>query len=247
MKPLFFLKKIFIAGRIFLVMAFSFFSIHSNAQKSGVMNRPKYDHEKIHFGFILGFNISDFNFHLQPDFRIRDSIYTIESEPIAGLNLGILANLRIGEHFDLRFIPSLSFAQRNLNYYFIYSDSASGKVTKNIESNYLEFPLELKFKSKRLTNYRIYVLAGFRYSIDMISQAKVEEKEKDKNIVKLKRYDYGYEIGLGFDFYMPYFKFSPEIKMYHGLNDLLVQDNKLFTKPLESLFSKVFNLSFTFE
>ena len=247
MKPSFFFKKNFIAGRIFLGMAFSFISIHSNAQKSGVMNRPKYDHEKIHFGFILGFNISDFNFHLQPDFRIRDSIYTIESEPIAGLNLGILANLRIGEHFDLRFIPSLSFAQRNLNYYFIYSDSASGKITKNIESNYLEFPLELKFKSKRLTNYRIYVLAGFRYSIDMISQAKVEEKEKDKNIVKLKRYDYGYEIGLGFDFYMPYFKFSPEIKMYHGLNDLLVQDNKLFTKPLESLFSKVFNLSFTFE
>ncbi len=233
------------ARRIFLLLALSIPVLHANAQREGVMNQPKYDHQPVHFGFLLGFNISDFKVNLEPNFRINDTTYTVESEPIAGLNLGILANIRIGNHFDLRFIPALSFAQRNLNYFVIYSDSAQANVTKTIESNYLEFPVELKFKSKRIRNYRMYVLGGFKYSIDMISQAKV--LEKDKSIVKLKRYDYGYEIGFGFDFYMPYFKFSPEIKMYHGLNNLLVQDEKPFARPLEGLFSKIFNFSFTFE
>jgi hypothetical protein len=190
-------------------------------------------------------NISDFNMNLVPDFKYRDSIYQVETEAVAGLNLGIIANLRINEHFDLRFIPALSFAQRNLNYYLIYRDTARGLVVKTIESNYLEFPIDLKFKSARINNYRIYVLAGAKYSIDMISQASVEAK--DKEIVKLRKFDYGYEIGLGFDFYMPYFKFSPEIKMYHGLNNLLVQDNKTFSRPLESMFSKNFVISLTFE
>jgi hypothetical protein len=118
-------------------------------------------------------------------------------------------------------------------------------VVKTIESNYLEFPFDLKFKSKRIRNYRVYVLAGFKYSIDMISQASVEAKDKD--IVKLNRRDYGYEIGFGFDFYMPYFKFAPEIKMYHGLNNLLVQDGKPFARPIEALFSKTFTITFNFE
>ncbi|MCX6291908.1 MAG: porin family protein [Bacteroidetes bacterium] len=234
------LRKIYF---LFLILLGSPF--YTSAQRQGVMNLPRYDHQKIHFGFTLGMNLSDFNINLVPDFRIRDSVYSLESEPIAGLNLGILANLRIGESFDLRFIPSLSFAQRNLNYNFIYSDSLQGMAVKTIESNYLEFPVDLKFKSRRITNYRIYVLAGFKYSIDMISQASVDAKDKD--IVKLKRYDYGYEIGLGFDFYMPYFKFSPEIKMYHGLNNMFQQDGKMYSRPIEALFSKVFVLSFMFE
>ena len=56
----------------------------------------------------------------------------------------------------------------------------------------------------------------------MVSQAKV--KAKDKEFVKLARQDYGYEIGVGVDFYMPMFKLSPEIKMYHGLKNLLVKE-----------------------
>jgi hypothetical protein len=232
--------------KIMLLAVFYFSSfLSSTAQREGSMNQPKYDHQQIHFGFTLGLNVSDFKVNLVSDFRIRDSIYTLESEGVAGLNLGILANLRIGEYFDLRFIPTLSFASRILNYYFIYNDSIQGLVAKSIESNYLEFPVDLKFKSKRIRNYRVYVLAGAKYTIDMISQASVDAKDKD--IVKLKRFDYGYEIGLGFDFYMPYFKFSPEIKMYHGLNNMLQQDGKVYSRPLQSLFSKVFVLSFMFE
>ncbi len=229
----------------FFILSLLFFFLQARAQREGPRNQPKFDYQKVHFGFTLGLNISDFNMNLVPDFKYRDSVYTIISDPVAGLNLGIIANLRLGNYFDLRFIPSLSFSQRNLNYTITYLDTIRKPVTKTIESNYLEFPFDLKFKSKRIRNYRIYVIAGWKYSIDMISQVSVEAKDKD--IVKLNRHDYGYEIGIGFDFYMPYFKFSPEIKMYHGLNNLLVQDGKPFSRPLDALFSKTFVISFNFE
>jgi hypothetical protein len=246
MSSLFFLKQYRCRKRFFfLTVLFLFLFFQSDAQHEGPKNQPKFDYQKIHFGFTLGLNISDFNVNLIPDFKYHDSVYTVVSEAIAGLNLGIVSNLRLGEYFDLRFIPSLAFSQRNLNYTINYMDTARIPVIKTIESNYLEFPFDLKFKSKRIRNYRVYVLAGFKYSIDMISQVSVEAKDKD--IVKLNRRDYGYEIGLGFDFYMPYFKFSPEIKMYHGLNNLLVQDGKAFSRPLDALFSKTFVISFNFE
>ena len=229
-----------------LLMLFIFSTNHSQAQlNNSPINLPKYDHQKIHFGFTLGLNSTNFKVTLVPDFKTMDSIYVVESEPVSGLNLGIISNLRLGEYWDLRFIPALSFAQRNLIYQFKYPDSTSAGTTKSVESTYLEFPLDLKFKSKRVTNYRMYVLAGARYSIDMVSQAKV--RDKDKDIVKLKRYDFGYEIGLGFDFYLTYFKFSPEIKMFNGLNNLLVKDNSRYASPLEQLNSKIFLVSFLFD
>lgn len=229
-----------------LLMLFIFSTNHSQAQlNNSPINLPKYDHQKIHFGFTLGLNSTNFKVTLVPDFKTMDSIYVVESEPVSGLNLGIISNLRLGEYWDLRFIPALSFAQRNLIYQFKYPDSTSAGTTKSVESTYLEFPLDLKFKSKRVTNYRMYVSAGARYSIDMVSQAKV--RDKDKDIVKLKRYDFGYEIGLGFDFYLTYFKFSPEIKMFNGLNNLLVKDNSRYASPLEKLNSKIFLVSFLFE
>lgn len=229
-----------------LLLLFIFSTNHSQAQlNNSPINLPKYDHQKIHFGFTLGLNSTNFKVQLVPDFKTMDSIYVVESEPVSGLNLGIMSNLRLGEYWDLRFIPALSFAQRNLIYQFIYPDSASASTTKSVESTYLEFPLDLKFKSKRVTNYRMYVLAGARYSIDMVSQAKV--RDKDRDIVKLKRYDFGYEIGLGFDFYLTYFKFSPEIKMFNGLNNLLVKDNSRYASPLDKLNSKIFLVSFLFE
>ncbi len=231
---------------LLMAILFFIFQTPSYCQLNKVpINLPKYDHQKIHFGFTLGLNSSNFRVQKVPDFKTQDSIYIIEPQAVMGLNLGIVSNLRLSEYFDLRFIPTLSFAQRNLEYTFLYPGSSGDFITKNIESSYLEFPFLLKFKSRRIDNYRVYVLAGGRYSIDMVSQAKVTNKDKD--IVKLERHDYGYEIGLGFDFYMTYFKFAPEIKMFNGVNNLLVKENTPFAKPLEGLRSKIFLVSFTFE
>jgi len=230
-----------------LALAFLFFVFsNSYAQLNRVpINLPKYDKQRIHFGFTLGLNSSNFRVNKVGNFNSLDSIYSVEPKGVMGLNLGIVSNLRLGEHWDLRFIPALSFVQRNLEYNFFYSGNSGDVVIKSIESTYLEFPVDIKFKSVRINNYRVYVLAGGRYAIDMVSQAKVLNKDKD--IVKLEKRDYGYEIGFGFDFYMSYFKFSPEIKMFNGLNNLLVKENTPYASPLTGLKSKVFLISFTFE
>jgi hypothetical protein len=237
-----FSRKYLLSSSLILLMTFS-----AVAQRRQVMNLPKYDRAKIHFGFVLGLNVSKFRVQAAGDLRIRDTVYSITPRGTSGLNLGIISNLKLGEHFDLRFIPALAFTQRNLEYTMVYTDSNFNKetITKQVESTYLEFPFELKFKSTRIDNYRVYVLAGWKYAIDMVSQAKV--LAKDKEIVKLNKHDQGYEIGIGFDFYMTYFKFSPELKMYNGVTNLLVQDNRRFSAPLNSLYSKAFVISFTFE
>jgi hypothetical protein len=209
------------------------------------INLPKYDQQKLHFGFALGFNSANFVVKKVGNFNLMDSVYSVESTSSGGLNLAILSNLRLGEYFDLRFLPTLSFAQRNLNYELLYSDSLPVSKTKIVESTYLEFPLELKYKSKRVDNYRVYVLGGVKYGIDMVSQAKV--KAQDPDIIKLSRYDYGYEIGLGFDFYLSYFKFSPEIKMFTGMKNLIVPESTIYSSPIEALYSKTFTVSLTFE
>ena len=229
----------------FLLFVSAFYPFVVNAQMdSQPVNLPKYDQQVIHFGFALGINSSRFVIDRVGDFKIRDTIYNVESDPVSGFNLGILSNLRIGNYFDLRFIPTLSFCQRNLNYNFIYNDTTKAFVPISVESTYLEFPINLKFKSKRIDNYRIYVLAGWKYQFDMVSQAKV--KKSDKDIIKLNKNDYGYEIGLGFDFYLTYFKFSPEIKMYTGLSNLLVKENTPISSPIDALNAKTFVVSLFF-
>ncbi|HEX5002460.1 MAG TPA: porin family protein [Bacteroidia bacterium] len=238
-------SRLFLSITLFLIALLLLFGGTTvYAQREKVQNLPNYDRQKIHFGFLLGINTTDFVIGRIPEFNMLDTLYSVESEPQTGFNLGIIVNFKLSEHFDLRFVPDLSFSQRNLNYSF-HTPVKNYSIVKNVESTFLEFPLDLKFKSKRVNNYRVYVLAGAKYTIDMVSQAKVENK--DKQFVKLEKKDYGYEIGLGFDFYLERFKFSPEIKMFHGLNNLLVDDSAIYSTSLKSLRSKIFVFSITFE
>lgn len=227
-----------------LVLVVLFTGGSAFAQRKRVQNLPKYDKQKFHFGFLLGINVTDFTIRRIPEFNKLDSLYVVESSKQTGFNIGIVTNLKLTNNLDLRFIPDLAFSQRNLEYTF----KDLGKdvvVVKEIESTFLQFPLDLKFKSNRVNNYRVYVVGGIKYTIDMVSQAKVENKDKD--FVKLRRNDYGYQYGVGFDFYLERFKFSPEIKMYHGARNLLVDDPKIFSSSLDALRSRVFLISFTFE
>ncbi len=216
------------------------------AQKRRVLNLPNYDKQTIHFGFLLGVN--SFNFIPTPikDLRDVDSVLVIQPGSGSGFSLGIISNLHMGDNFDLRFMPTLSFGERKLNYKInLLSQDSVISRDKRVESTFLEFPLLLKFKSARLNNGRAYLIGGVKPVIDLASQDKVDDK--GEKILKLKRNDINYEIGFGFDFYSQYFKFTPEFKMSYGLKNLLVQDNNLYTLGLQSIHSKAFYLSFTFE
>lgn len=225
---------------LFLVFLFLTGFFNANGQTK---NNPLYDYSKwIHFGFSIGTNISDFRYQLSDDFYKNDSLQTISVEKFPGISLGVITNIHMGEHWDLRFIPSLILNQRAIRYNF----EDRPQVIKNVESVFIETPVHVKFKSVRHTNVRFYVIGGLNYAFDMASE---EEAVQDplKPIVALKPNNYNYEFGFGFDFYFPYFKFSPEIKLSRGLNNILVSGNHVYADSFDKLFSNFLYVSFHFE
>ena len=233
------------AAQLFLILLFITASFESvNAQRIIVKNQEKYDKQWIHFGFLLGTNKTNFKVSRAENLLQNDSVLFLSADGQTGFDLGIISNLRIAENFDLRFTPMLAFSQRNMNYNMTLKVAGSNLVTKKIESTFIQFPLLLKFKSNRVNNYRFYVLGGAKYMIDLVSQAAVEN---DEQLVKLKKYDYGYEIGFGMDLYLPLFKFAPEIKMYQGIPNILANDNAVYTTSLGGLKTRIWSISFTFE
>ena len=229
---------------IFLILISLLKSNFLFAQK--IKNKPNYDDAFWHFGFLLGINKADFIIHPNPILALLDSVYTVESIPQSGFNLGIVSDLRMGNYADLRFIPNLAFSTRELEYQF-KSSKGSFKRTKSIESTFVDFPLDIKLKSERLNNFRAYILVGGKYSIDIVSQKNVNSELLTDAIVKLRKNDFYYSVGVGFDFYAKFFKFSPELKYSFGLRDLLIHEDNVFSKSLDKITSKIINISFTFE
>lgn len=214
----------------------------------GVPNLLKYDKKTFHFGFMLGYNQFNFSIASKADLAEYDSLMVVNTTPLSGFNLGIVTNLRLGKYFDLRFIPGLSFGDRIVNYTIQYSSGSQLVTKKNAESVYLDLPLLVKFKSSRmLNNVRAYVLAGGQYSLDLISAAKKQSSNPRDIILKLYPNDFQGQVGVGFDFYCTYFKFSTELKMSFGFVNLLKQEDNMFATSVTSLKSKIFQISFLFE
>ena len=148
-------------------------------------NLARYDFQKIHFGFTLGINELNFNLQKNANTIDNDTLKTIHTKSQKGFNLGIVSNLRLGKYTDLRFVPALIFGERHLDYGFTDSLSINENQIKKIESTMLDFPIYLKYKSERYNNFRVYVISGLKYSMDIASQDKINDEGQE--IVKLKK------------------------------------------------------------
>ena len=237
-----------ISGRIVFaaILLIWMLPLFSAAQRQIVQNLPKYDFKRYHFGFTLGFTHMDFWVRPAKDLKSLDSLFSVEPINQYGFNIGIVSSVRLFEYLDLRFVPTLTFGDRALEYSVKYQDTLKYLNKKQIESTLIDLPITLKYKSKRINNYRAYVLGGVRYSIDLASQAEKKASVNDV-IIKIKRNDYAGEIGVGFDFYLNYFKFGTELKMAYGVRDLLKREANIYTKGIDKLSSKVMWITFTFE
>ena len=229
-----------------LILIFFQLSTVSYSQKyKKSQNLARYDFQKIHFGFTLGINELNFNLQKNSNTINNDTLKTIYTKSQKGFNLGIVSNLRLGKYTDLRFVPARIFGERQLEYSFEDELSIQQEKLKKIESTLLEFPIYLKYKSARYNNFRAYILAGIKYSMDIASQDEIDDEGQE--IVKLKKNDFMGEIGFGLDFYLEYFKFSPQIKISHGLVNLLTKDQTIYTQSINGLKTNGWMLSFTFE
>ncbi len=232
--------------KYFLISILLFIGFKSFCQKhKKPQNLARYDFQKIHFGFTLGINNLNFNLQQNTKITTNDSLKTIHTKGQKGFNLGIVSNLRLGKYTDLRFVPALIFGERLLDYTFLDSLNTYNDEIKRIESTILDFPIYIKYKSDRYNNFRVYVIGGLKYSMDIASQDKIDDEGQD--IVKLKRNDLMGEIGFGIDFYLEYFKFSPQIKLSQGFINLLKTDQSIYTQSISNLATNGWMLSFTFE
>ncbi len=235
----------------YIVIAFSFLVFgHLSAQKysnnARVLNLERYDKNPYHFGFALGLNQMDFRMKRTEDYRLIDTLYAVNTVAQPGFNIGIVSNLRLTDYLDLRFIPSLLFGERVLQYKYL-NRALLYDEEKRIESNILSFPLLIKYKADRITNTRVYVIGGISYTLDLASQSKKKELFEEVQAVKIFRNDFMYEVGAGFDFYLIYFKLALELKYATGHRNLLKQENTLYTTTIDKLNSQMFIFSVTFE
>ena len=211
-------------------------SFSSFGQK--VLFQEEHDYKPFYFGIALGISKATFHTHLHPSFLEQDSIYVAEPLNNGGFNLGLSATVKLSNRFELRFNPQLMFTERNIYYRLKYKDIDYGyEVNKKVESVITSFPLHFKFNSDRIGNFRVYMLAGGKADIDLASNAKARRAD---DMVRINRFDYGIEAGVGFNFYFPSFILSPELKFSNGLSNLHDRNDKLnYSRVLENIQSRM--------
>ena len=219
------------------------------AQLREQVNMPDYDDKLYHFGINMGVNKSHFNFTHHPYFLNQDSVMDIESVNSTGINLAWLVNLNISEHFDIRTYPiDLTFSEKAFEYALKYPDIAGGEgaiTLKKVQSITLSLPIQIKFSSDRIGNFKVYTIAGGKFDYDLAANA---GKRNGDELITLKKYDYGVEGGIGFHLYFQYFVLSPELKASWGLSNLHSRNPNLkFSNVIDKINSRMISFSLTVE
>ncbi len=196
-----------------------------------------------YFGLTLAYNYSGFKIEHSKRLIGNSSFRFNEGQASSGLTLSMVNNFKIGEFFDFRVLPSVSLSYRRLNYTATNSSVVQSKL---IESVFGEIPLLIRFTSAPYRDKRFFLITGVKYAYDFASNSRSDKNRFE--IVRISPHDFQVEVGMGMQFYLPYFIFSPELKFSHGIGNLLIYDKKVPESTIiEKLFSKVITFSFHFE
>ena len=219
------------------------------AQLRDRINLPDADQKFYHLGVIIMGAQSRLNISQHPLFLQRDSVLVSSPENTLGLGIGGMHTFRLSNRFSARVVfPQLLFVNKALTYRLKYPDPTLDEaplITKNIESILLGVPVQVKFNSDRINNFRFYIMGGFKTEYDLSSKARAKNAE---DLVKLKPVDYGIEAGVGFNFYLPYFIFSPEIKISNGVTNSHSRDPDLkFSNVIDQMKTRMVVFSLIFE
>ena len=220
----------------------------SFGQKYKQERYKNFDKRLFHFGFMLGFNTSDFAVYQKNEAYQSHGLVSLSNDSQPGGQLGILATMKLGTPMlRLRFMPTLSFQERVLIYQSLDSiNFRNGVGEERVNSTSLDFPLMLQFRTKRYNNFTAYALIGGQYSIDLQSQEKASQNYIDP-FIKIKKNDFQGQIGGGVEFFAPFFKFGLELKYSHGFKSSFIQDWTPISNPIDQLYNKSWWFSIIFE
>lgn len=219
-----------------------------------ILNRLYADMKRVHYGFSVGVNFQDLkitnNGYISEDGQAWFADIPSHSP---GFCVNVLADLRLSTHFNLRISPGMYFGNKVVRYFNANApedalEPSIKQQRQNVKATYIVLPIDLKFSARRHHNIRPYFTGGVTGLYDL-------SKERPEQL-RLKDFDVMLTVGMGCDFYLPFFKLCPEVKFCFGLKNLLeknrpdLQDNpamEVFTKSVSKLKNNMVVLTFYFE
>ncbi len=234
-------------------------ALQSFAQERTVQNRPYTDLRPFHFGVVVGTHFQDMELlNVGPQIITNEDGTTTEALITSdqdrwdtGFNVGVIGEFRLNTHFQFRVAPAMYFGTRHITFRDMKDIDPDGNPREQhqeMKSAYISSAFDIIFAAPRFGNHRPYLMGGLTPMINLSG--------KKSDYIKLKRYDLFAEVGLGCDFYLPFFKLRPELKFMYGLGNNLDTDhaNELrdknmikFTNSVKKATTKMIVLSFYFE
>lgn len=220
-----------------------------HAQERKVQNRPYIDARAWHYGFLFGLHMQDIEFVNNGYVNMLESgaeeaWYADVASYTPGFSVGVLGEARLNTYFSFRVIPSMLFGDKTISF---LDQMGKVRVQQAVKSTYLSVPLDIKYSAQRFNNYRPYLVAGLAPAADL-----TVKKQKE---ILVQRFDCYVEVGMGCDFYLPFFKLIPELKFCFGLRDIIVQNRQdlidknllKYTQSVSSGYGKMLMLTLYFE
>ena len=234
------IKKGFLFGFLLMISA-TFF-----AQRERVENLPTFDDRKIHYGFYLGINQNDFKLNLK-----NSNVFNadISVEPTYGFNVGLIAELRLHKNLSVRLEPGLVSNSKNIIFNHLKTSNNPQDSIREIGSTYLHFPVVFKFSTDRYKNIRPYLLGGVSLDYNFSSN-EANQDDNSAGQFRMKTTNFMYEVGVGIDIYLAFFKFSPSIRGVFAINNEIKYDddpNSRWTAPINFMGTRGVFLNFAFE
>jgi hypothetical protein len=204
----------------------------------GLTSASGSDDKLISYGFFLAGHTSTYQIkysdrYFEPVTAPGERVYSIYPKYNPGFSLGFTGILRFHDQVNLMFTPKIGFYEYRVDVNYVTGSSVTQPGTGNTnidpvisnlgyrteelvnEATMVELPLLFKYRSQRFNNTRMYFIGGGSYQFRTKSQ---EEANLDPIVTAGQ--DFSLEAGMGFEVYFRYFKFAPEIRFSHGLNNL---------------------------
>ena len=230
-----------------------------SAQERRPQNKPYIDLRPMHFGISVGFHMQDIELQNVGPQVIVNEDGTETTETVVcdqdnwnpGFSVGVLADQRLSKHLSIRLCPTMHFGAKHLVFRHLNRLDPEGHImtaTQDMKNTYIAFPIGVKFSAERFNNYRPYLIASVSPMLNLTS--------KSQDYIQLKRYDTMVELGLGCDFYLPFFKLIPELKFSFSLMDALDKGHadeltdanaRIYTNSVTAGHAKMVTLTFYFE
>jgi hypothetical protein len=214
--------------------------ISAQFNEKPVLNIENKDKKFLNYGYYLGINQYDFKF----DYNNNTEDILVDKS--MGFTVGLIGEMRINEFLDVRIEPGLAYNARTLGFPGFTEER---DAIREVKSTYINFPVLLKASTRRLGNFKPFLIGGLSASLNLGSNETALD-DNASGTFRMTKWVYNYELGFGIDFYLEYFKFSPSIRGVFAITDELIPDNdpnSPWTSNIGALRTRGLFINFTFE